>query len=252
MNKSTSFLIRIDDVHEAMNWKNMIKITNIYRRYKLNSILGVIPYCQDEELKYNDCKNEKYYEFLRESISKGDSIAQHGYRHIYDTQDSGILNINKKSEFAGHSYKEQYRRINEGKMILLDQNLWQGIFMPPGHSYDEVTLDVLNDLDFKVITDGYGFYPTYKKEILHIPQLFSNFYNFLPGIQQNCIHPNTFSELQLIKFENFIKNNQSKFLNYNKVMNQENKYISSLNISWQTTSFLIQTLRKTRRFLINK
>tara|TARA_B100000886_G_scaffold267962_1_gene192090 strand:+ start:107 stop:844 length:738 start_codon:yes stop_codon:yes gene_type:complete len=242
----SSYLIRIDDVHESMNWINMNMLIAIFRKYRVNALLGVIPKCEDKKLIFAE-KKKDFYDFLRLCIRSGDIVAQHGYTHVYDSSCSGMLEINNKSEFAGHPYRVQYNRIKLGKKILEDQNLWNGIFMPPAHSYDQVTLDVLNDLDFKAITDGYGFYPLYYSNILHIPQLFSRFIKVIPGIQQNCIHPNIINKFEIKKLERFIDQNNLKFTTYQELIMNSEKYKSSSKISWILTALLVKLVRKYRR-----
>ncbi len=47
---NTGLLIRMDDVAENMNWKDMSKCESLFDKYNIKPLLGVIPNNQDKEL----------------------------------------------------------------------------------------------------------------------------------------------------------------------------------------------------------
>ena len=145
--------------------------------------------------------------------SDGDLIAQHGYTHITDSKSKGLYGNEKRSEFAGLNFNDQYERIFKGKKILLNNRLWQPIFMAPVHTFDNTTIKVLRKLDFKLITDGFSRYPYELNGIKLIPQISSMpLPTCLPLISQLCIHINTLSDEKLKFLISFIEKNHHLFI----------------------------------------
>ena len=208
----TYYIIRFDDINPKMNWVRFNKLKSIINKYKIKSILGVVPKCEDKEIsKFPEYEN--YFIDLQKMKLEGDFIAQHGYTHIPDSRNKGLFGNEKKSEFAGLDYRTQYERINNGKKILIENKLWQPIFMAPHHTFDDTTLKVLKKLDFKLITDGFARYPYELKGIKLIPQLSAMpLPTFLPLISQLCIHINNLNNEELKYLINFIEKNNHLFI----------------------------------------
>ena len=114
----TYYLLRFDDINPNMNWEKFNKLKLIINKYKIKSILGVIPKCEDKSIaKFPEYKN--YLINLQKMKSEGDFIAQHGYTHVTDSKDKGLYGNERRSEFAGLDYQTQYERIKKGKKILV-------------------------------------------------------------------------------------------------------------------------------------
>ena len=47
--ENTGILIRIDDIAENMNWEAMKKAENLFDKYSIKPVLGVIPNNKDDE-----------------------------------------------------------------------------------------------------------------------------------------------------------------------------------------------------------
>ena len=113
------YIFRLDDICENMNWENFDKIKQIFIENDVKPIIGVIPNNQDKELKsYPKCSGDFWKEVKELQDEKGWTVALHGYNHVYDTCDSGILGINNRSEFAGLSKEVQNEKIKDGIEIL--------------------------------------------------------------------------------------------------------------------------------------
>jgi hypothetical protein len=50
INDHTKILIRFDDIAENMNWEFMEKCEELFKKYSIKPLLGVIPENQDKEL----------------------------------------------------------------------------------------------------------------------------------------------------------------------------------------------------------
>lgn len=240
------YIIRFDDINPNMNWVRFNKLKSIINKYKIKSILGVVPKCEDKEISKFP-KYENYFLDLQKMKLEGDLIAQHGYTHITDSRNKGLFGKEKKSEFAGLDYPTQYERINKGKKILIEHKLWQPIFMAPHHSFDETTLKVLKKLDFKLITDGFARYPYELKGIKLIPQLSAMpLPTFLPLISQLCIHINYLNNEELRYLINFIEKNNHLFISpLDALKFEKNNFL--FRLEKMIIEFLIRFYRKLKK-----
>ena len=218
------YILRIDDVTPYMNWDYFYDLYQFLESYDIKPLLGIVPDCKDESL-HRSSFNKDFFEFIR---SNPCDVAQHGTHHVYTTSDSGILKINNRSEFAGLDYKSQYFLIAKGKKILDSEDIWMPYFMPPSHSFDNITLDVLADLGFKAVTDGYGFYPYFRNNIMLVPQLLSKGVRFPLGVSTICLHLDYLSEKELLNLKSFIIQNHQKFISFSEYV--ENDALSHLSI----------------------
>ena len=244
----TQYIIRFDDINPNMDWEKFNQLKSIINKYKIKSILGVIPKCEDKTIS-NFPENKNYFIDLQKMKSDGDLIAQHGYTHITDSKSKGLYGNEKRSEFAGLNYNDQYERIFKGKKILLKNRLWQPIFMAPVHTFDNTTIKVLRKLDFKLITDGFSRYPYELNGIKLIPQISSMpLPNFLPLISQLCIHINNLSDEKLKFLISFIEENNHLFISPTDALKLERNNLLS-KFENKIIGFLMRLIRKIKIFL---
>lgn len=243
------YLLRFDDITPQMAWSSFNPLKDSLEKLSISSILGVVPDCKDENLNVEEYNND-FFNMVRSYKSYGDTIAQHGTNHLYAKNNSGLLNINNFSEFAGLSYDEQFNKLKQGKEILQAESIWEPFFMAPAHSFDTNTLKALYSLDFKAITDGYGFYPYCKEKMILVPQLFSKPMDFGFGINTICLHINTMTQQQIDDVLSFVKSNQKYFINFNQAIELTPKNIMTKTFSVfsrNLSNIAIQSLRKIKR-----
>lgn len=214
---STKFIIRFDDICSTMAWSKFLEIKSRLEELNVKSILGVVPECRDPKLDVGEHSID-FFDRVRRWQGFGDTIAQHGTFHIYDSCSSGILGINSRSEFAGHDYQLQLDRINYGKQILIEEGVWQPYFMAPAHSFDKNTIKALTQLDFLAITDGYGFYPYRFDSIVMVPQLTSFPLNVGFGYSTICLHTNTISQMGINRLLAFVEKYIDQFVDFKDVV----------------------------------
>lgn len=202
------YIIRLDDICPTMNWTNFNKLENIFNKYNIKPIIGVIPSNKDKKLIVGPPKT-KYWEKIKLLSDKGWIIAQHGYEHCYTTKESGLLKLNNYSEFAGVSYAEQYEKIKKGKEIL-EQELSIKIewWMAPAHSFDRNTCRVLKNLGYKYITDGIAIYPFNRYGLTWVPQQIWEPVDKQFGMWTICLHPNTITDTVLQNVLEFVQSNK--------------------------------------------
>lgn len=195
---------RLDDITADMNWDHFNQLDAIFSKYGIYPLLGVVPDNRDEGLKKQEAKPD-FWERLKELENEGYTISQHGYQHVYETKNSGILNINPFSEFAGLPLEIQTEKLRQGQNILKAHQLSTDIFMAPGHTFDENTLIALKENGFKVITDGYTHYPYSYKGLHFYPSTLSEVRE-QRGVDTVCLHLNLMSEDDIKEVERFIQN----------------------------------------------
>jgi len=208
----------------------------------ISAIIGVVPACWDHNLIVEK-EDRNFWDKVRYLAKHGWIVAQHGYKHVYNTNIAGILGINNFSEFAGLSYDKQFDKLKSGKEILLREEVWQPVFMPPAHSFDKITISALSNLGFKYISDGYGVYPYQMGPLTFLPSMFSFPFNIGVGVYTICLHVNNMSQLQIDETIAFIKKNQSKFISFDAAINLNKHPIISLIIRYILT-FLLRIFRK--------
>lgn len=161
-------LVRFDDICPTMDWSEWKRAVDVMEKFNVKPLIGVIPECQDTDLMI-DAPRKDFWEYIKELQNSGYTVAMHGYLHKYDINHHGIVNVTPHSEFAGHSYQEQYEKIKKGKEILLRHGIKTDIFFAPAHSYDENTLKALAANGFPYLSDGKSKKPFYRKGIMCIP-----------------------------------------------------------------------------------
>ena len=117
--KNTGLLIRIDDIAAHMKWDLIQKCEILFDELNIKPLLGVIPNNKDKEfLKYE--KKDDFWHKVRAWQSKGWEISMHGFDHVYnaDTMKKDFFGYGGKSEFYGHSFDHQKKRIEEGLKIF--------------------------------------------------------------------------------------------------------------------------------------
>ena len=211
---SVIYLFRLDDISWDMNYENFCRIRDLFQKYGVRPLIGVIPYNEDTKLKgqvgREHISQERFWAEMRElQQNHGWAIALHGYNHVYVTDDGGMFGINPRAEFAGLPLSQQEEKIREGRAILEENGLKIDAFMAPGHSMDWNTVEALKQNGIFVVTDGCCAYPYEKKSVLFVPQVWpwphKNFY----GVDTACFHinswePNLFEHLEIFLQENLV------------------------------------------------
>ena len=146
-------LIRFDDICPTMDWGQWERAVSVLEACDVKPLLGVIPDCRDPELFISEAR-EDFWQYIKSLQAKGYTVAMHGYQHVFDTKARGLVSARQASEFAGHTYKEQFEKLKSGRKILRSHGIETDIFFAPAHSYDLNTLKALGALGFKFISDG--------------------------------------------------------------------------------------------------
>lgn len=212
MGNKTECMIRLDDITPDMDMDRFQRVKDIFDKYEICPLIGVVPDNQDKTL-HKEEKREDFWRMIKELQNNGWKVAQHGTYHIYETEDSGLLGINPFSEFAGLPYEMQLKKLQAGQQILEDNGIVTDIFMAPGHTYDNHTIRALTECGFKVVMDGLYKKPYYEKELLFIPCRLKGFKR-PNGVDTICLHTNLMDGQDIMELDNFCKTYRDIIVNF--------------------------------------
>lgn len=206
------YIIRLDDASEHMKLGNWLKMKELLDKYEIKPIFGIIPMNMDPELiKYESI--DDFWYLVKQWCEEGWIPALHGYNHVFETIDSGINPVNKKSEFAGVSLAKQREKIKKGYAVLREHNIRPDIFFAPAHTYDQNTLYALqSETDIRIISDTIARDIYYVEPFYFIPQQSGRVRELPFKTVTFCYHPNTMTEKDFENLDIFIKKNRKKFI----------------------------------------
>jgi hypothetical protein len=186
---------------------------SLFDELDIKPIIAVIPNNKDSDMLYEQ-EDKFFWDKVRRWQSKGWHIALHGYEHLYETKNSGIVPINQNSEFAGVDLAKQKMKISNGWDIFKKEHINAKIWIAPAHTFDENTIKaLLSKTDIKIISDGFSFFPFWNHNILWIPQQLWRFKKkIFPGIYTICYHPNITSVSDIQKELILLKENRNSII----------------------------------------
>ncbi len=226
--KKRNILLRFDDICPTMNWEQWNQAKSLLDSVGKTALLGIIPDCQDPDLQI-DPPRPDFWEYIKELKKQGYTIAMHGYHHVFDIQASGIVTPKKHSEFAGHPYDVQFRKIKEGKDILLQHGIETDVFFAPAHSYDDNTLKALSVNGFKYISDGKSCKPYKRNGIICIPARSAGISKMKFGKYHTAVlHAHEWEredkKYGWIKFQDIVKKKKNEIVSFEIFKNQPKGY----------------------------
>lgn len=193
------YLIRFDDICPTMNWTIWAQVEQILCAHHVRPILAVVPDNKDPKLQVAPAR-EDFWEWLRAKQRQGWTIGMHGYQHLYETGDAGLLGVNARSEFAGLPLEQQREKMARALAIFHQQDIHPQLFVAPAHSFDRNTLTALQDNGIRVISDGFFWKPVRWLEMTWLPQQMWQFRAMPIGVWTICYHHNRFTENDLRRF----------------------------------------------------
>ena len=241
---NTGFLIRLDDIAENMNWDMVEQVTNLFDKFEIKPVLGIIPNNKDAELLLYPKKNINFWKQVKIWKNKGWEIGMHGNNHVYDKycNKSDYLGHGGNSEFCNHTYQNQLEKIKCGLDKFNSENINIRTFFAPNHTFDNNTLLALQKCGVAEIVDGYGLMPYEENGIKFIPQLFHKILPLPFGIQTFQIHLNYYNQNDFNNFKKFIELNSKKIITYDQAIAKLNN-----NFSSKMTRIIIKKILQIKR-----
>jgi peptidoglycan/xylan/chitin deacetylase (PgdA/CDA1 family) len=180
-----------------MNWKVWTELEALLVYHNLKPILAVVPDNQDNFLRVAD-PIDTFWDKVRTWQSLGWSIGLHGYQHTYVTEDSGLMRLQKYSEFAGLPEAAQESKLLKALDVFHREGVRPDLWIAPGHSFDTTTLSVLRRIGIDTLCDGFALYPHRDVDgMFWIPQQVWHFRHMPLGTWTICWHVNDWSSREL-------------------------------------------------------
>lgn len=221
----TRYIFRMDDITPTMNWSRFNAYLDLFKRYDVKPLLGIIPDNKDKDLKIERA-NHDFWRVMRDLHENGRAeFAQHGYQHQSIGTHEGILTkkygLSKETEFAGLSYEQQLEKIQRGKEIMERNGIATSIWIAPYHSFDINTLRALRDSDFIALSDGIAMFPYKENGIMFVPQQLWMPKTLFHGIFTVCIHANNDPDHKHAKIEEHLRCSNSSVIPFSAALAYE-------------------------------
>ncbi|MBR2309188.1 MAG: DUF2334 domain-containing protein [Oscillospiraceae bacterium] len=207
-------VFRMDDICPQMDQMKFDRMRKIFDEYGVKPIIGVVPDCKDPLLNCDE-ENPNFWEMIRSLQVDGWTIAMHGCYHQYVTKSSGLLSNGKRSEFAGLSYEEQYRKLQYGRDKLKEHGIETDVFMAPSHSFDKNTLKALKELGFSCVTDGLTARPYIYMGLLFVPCIESKIVAAW-RFSTVCYHTNMAKEERFEQTRKFLSQHREQVITFDQ------------------------------------
>jgi predicted deacetylase len=197
--RDARYLLRFDDICATMNWPMWERIEQVLVARSIAPILAVVPNNADKKLVVGEA-NPRFWDRVRNWQAQGWTIGLHGDQHRYVTTDSGIVGLNRRSEFAGLPMAEQRLKIKRGLATFAREGVRADVFVAPAHSFDKTTLAVLHEAGLTTVSDCYYFRPVSRAGMVFVPQQLWRLRRLPFGTWTVCYHHNGFSEKDFAAF----------------------------------------------------
>ncbi len=222
--------IRIDDVCPQMDNERFERTIRHIESCGIRGLLGVIPNCQDEHL-HQGAEDPAFWEKLLELRENGWVLAMHGYTHVYDIQSKSMVSGGLNSEFAGHPYEEQFKKLKKGIEILNLHGIKTDVFFAPSHSYDKNTLHALRNLGFKYLSDGRSTYCYRRYGLKFIPCKVYGMPRRIKGVITLALHPCAITDKEYKPWKEYIEANRNYLVNYSELLVEKEHGLKSQLVS---------------------
>jgi predicted deacetylase len=190
---SAAYLVRFDDICATMNWAVWDQVERLLIELRVKPILAIVPDNRDADLECGPASSD-FWSRVRDWQARGWTIGLHGYQHRYVTRDAGVLGLNGRSEFAGLPLDEQLRKLSAGIEIFRREGVEPDLWVAPGHSFDDNTMEALRRIGLRCVSDGFLLYPGRDvSETFWLPQQLWRFRRLPFGVWTVCHHHNAWT-----------------------------------------------------------
>lgn len=198
--RGASYLLRFDDLCPTMNWPIWEQVVEVLMRADARPLLAVIPDNRDSSFGYAPPAAD-FWARIREWQQMGWAIGLHGYQHLYVSDARGICGTDPRSEFAGVSRSEQYRKIHAGIDIFHEHGVEVDVWVAPNHSFDETTVELVAEAGIGVISDGFASMP-YRDDhgLVWVPCQLNDIVWRRAGVWTAHYHPNYWTDERVRRF----------------------------------------------------
>jgi peptidoglycan/xylan/chitin deacetylase (PgdA/CDA1 family) len=211
------YLLRFDGLCPTMSRPNWDRFHAILDEFDIRPILSVIPDNRDHRLSI-ETPDPDFWGRMRSMEAAGSVIALHGYRHICDRSNRGLIPLHRRTEFAGVSESTQQEWIRRGMQILRNHGLNPRLWVAPRHGFDRSTLRALQREGISYLSDGFARVPFMLEGITWIPQQLWKPVDKSCGIWTICIHSNIAGDWLVDRLRTFLQDHASQFTSFDRLV----------------------------------
>ncbi len=242
-------IFRFDDIHPFMEYEAFELIESLSNLCPASIMLCVIPENKDKSLIKSILPIPDFWNKLLLIESRGVTIGLHGLEHKLKFSRKSLLSVSMQSEFTGLKYSSQKQMILKGLSILRKKGLNPKFFAAPAHGFDKNTLKVLNDINFKNISDGFTRNVCIKDGLTWIPlKSWKPSTKFFGSFNTVCLHPNK-SNIKKIRYGIMKKISNKENIDFASSISSRNSYTYLDFLSEVIYSILIKFLFLKKKFI---
>ena len=212
------YVLPFDDLCPTVDWRIWERIETILNHYRVKPILAVVPDNCDPNLQICPPRAD-FWQWVRGKQKAGWSIGLHGYQHVYETSNPGLLGINQRSEFAGLPFEEQKKKVQKAVRIFRQHGVHPDVFVAPAHSFDRTTLAALSESGIGMISDGFFLKPLRWLDRVWVPQQMWRLRNMPFGIPTVCYHHHRMAEAEVLGFARDVERFHSTIVSLREAIN---------------------------------
>jgi predicted deacetylase len=194
-------------------WESFLPII---AEFGIRPILAVVPDNQDSDLMVSS-PDPNFWGRMRSMEAGGATIAMHGYRHLCASRGRGLMQLHRKTEFAGVSEILQKKWVRAGLAILRNHGLSPRLFVAPRHGFDLTTLHALSSGGLGYLSDGFAQRPFLQNGVVCIPQQLWEPVERSKGLWTICVHSNTSTSLAE-RLRSFVQDHTGQFTSFDRVL----------------------------------
>jgi predicted deacetylase len=213
------YLLRFDELCPTMSRPHWNRFQTLIDEFDLRPILSVIPDNRDHRFSVESPDPEFWYR-MRRMEAAGAVIALHGYRHLCNSFQRGLVPLHRRSEFAGVDVSTQQEWIRRGLEILRNHGLNPRIWVAPRHGFDRGTLKALQREGLCYLSDGFARVPFIRGGITWIPQQLWTPEKKGRGLWTICIHSDRAGDWLLDRLRAFLGEHRSQFISFDQLVEE--------------------------------
>jgi predicted deacetylase len=221
MTNRVQYLLRFDDICPTMNWAIWSDLESFMLESGIKPLVAVVPDNRDQTLMVQSARAD-FWDRVRKWQASGWAIGLHGYQHLYENDNRGLLKVGAKSEFAGIDRRAQQTKLENALAIFSAHGVKPDVWVAPSHSFDRNTVSLLAALGVPVISDGLWRWPhTDSHGIVWVPQqLWNGFAATGPGVWTICYHHNSWTSADIVKFKDRVLAHAGEIVSLQTVVTQ--------------------------------
>ena len=217
--RPAQYLLRFDDLCPTIPPARWEQFRKLVEEFRICPILAVVPDNQDPDLNC-EAQDPSFWADLRTMEAAGAVIAAHGYRHVCLSRGRSLLNLHRKTEFAGVDFKIQRDWIRAGLGILRGKGLNPRMWVAPRHGFDHNTLRALRDMGVEYISDGFARVPFHRHGVTWIPQQLWSPLAKTRGLWTICLHPYVAGASEVERLRSFLQQHGAQFTSFDRVLKE--------------------------------